>query len=188
MQSHLSTLFPSAQQYEVALAKFATIGCDIQVTELDITVEDGYTFNDQSKLYGELFQLYKKYKNNISLVALWGTNDEISWRAKGKPLIFTNYQPKGAYDKIIEGMKMPTDVKNISTGGIIVTPTLTNEETTIYCDGSFSYRLSNLVGKTIKAGEGKDQLNIKLNIPNGIYMLEVSAKSAQKSVVRIIKR
>lgn len=188
MQSHLSTLFPSAQQYEVALAKFATIGCDIQVTELDITVEDGYTFNDQTKLYGELFQLYKKYKDNISLVALWGTNDEISWRAKGKPLIFTNYQPKGAYDKIIEGMEMPTNAENIADNGIIVIPTLTDGDATIYCNGSFTYRLSSIVGKVVMEGRGNDMLNVKLNIPNGIYMMEIASETGAKNIVKIIKR
>jgi len=189
MQSHLSTLFPSAQQYEMALSKFATIGCDIQVTELDITVEDGYTFEDQAKLYGELFQLYKKYKDNISLVALWGTNDEISWRAKGKPLIFTNYQPKGAYDKIIEGMKMPTDVKKIlAENKVVVAPNVTNDATTIYCNGSFEYRLINLVGEVIKTGNGNGQTIVTLNIPNGIYVMEVVTTSGEKSVERIIKK
>lgn len=189
MQSHLSTLFPSAQQYEMALSKFASIGCDIQVTELDITIEDGFTYDDQSKLYGELFQLYKKYKDNISLVALWGTNDEISWRAYGKPLVFSNYQPKGAYDKIIEGMEMPTDVKKlVAENKIVITPTVTNDETTIFCNGSFSFRLINMVGEVVKVGDGKDQATVTLDIPNGIYVMEVLSISGDKKTERIIKK
>lgn len=188
MQSHLSTLFPSAQQYEMALAKFATIGCDIQVTELDITVEDGFTFNDQAKLYGELFQLYKKYKDNISLVAVWGTNDEISWRASGKPLVFSNYQPKSAYDKIIEGMKMPTDVKSIENYGIAIIPTVTDGDAAIYCEGRFTYRICDLVGKVVMEGKGTDNLNVKLNIPAGIYMIEIVSETGNKRVEKIIKK
>lgn len=188
MQSHLSTIYPSVDLYKPALVKFASIGCDIQVTELDITIEDGYSYDDQAKLYGDLFKLYREYKDNISLVAVWGINDEISWRAAGRPLVFSNYQPKSAYDKIIEGMKMPTDVNNVAEDKDVVVPTVTDGEISIYWDGDFSYRLVNLVGKVVVAGEGNGLEVVNLDIPAGIYVMEVQSASGEKSVERIIKR
>lgn len=190
MQSHLSTQFPSVEFYRQALEKYATIGCDIQVTELDITIEDGADYNTQAQIYGDLFKLYREYKDNISLVAVWGINDEISWRVAGRPLIFSNYQPKAAYNKIIEGMEMPVleGVEKVKASLYRVAPTIAAETTTIYGAGDFSYRLVNLVGKTVKAGEGSDQLTVALSVPTGIYMMEVQGATGEKAVVKIIKR
>lgn len=189
MQSHLSTQFPSVQLYKEALAKYATIGCDIQVTELDITIESGADYNTQAQMYGDLFKVYKEYKDNISLVAVWGINDEISWRASGKPLVFSNYQPKAAYDKIIEGMPMP-DLSSLSNakGDIAsVAPTTVESETNISCEGAFAYKLVNVAGQVMMAGEGEDQLTLTLDVPAGVYMLEVAANGGQE-VVKLIKK
>ncbi len=190
MQSHLSTQFPSVQLYKEALAKYATIGCDIQVTELDITIESGADYNTQAQMYGDLFKVYKEYKDNISLVAVWGINDEISWRASGKPLVFSNYQPKAAYNKIIEGMEMPnlSETAKNANAQIIVAPAVVEEETVIYCEGDFSFRLLNLVGDAVMSGRGNGELKVALNLPASLYLMEVTTANGEQMTVKIVKR
>ncbi|MCR5600289.1 MAG: endo-1,4-beta-xylanase, partial [Ruminococcus sp.] len=100
MQSHLDSKYPSSSEYETALKKFASLGLDVQVTELDITNSTGT--ND--KLYPQIFQVLADNAKNISCVTLWGTTDERSWRYRengGSPLPFSNYQPKAFYSDII---------------------------------------------------------------------------------------
>jgi GH35 family endo-1,4-beta-xylanase len=36
------------------------------------------------------------------VVTFWGVNDAVSWRAKGKPLLFDgNNEPKPAFDAVV---------------------------------------------------------------------------------------
>lgn len=106
MQSHLDTGYPSATQYEAAVKKFTDIGCDVQITELDITNTDD---NALTKSYDAVFNIYKKYKDKISAVVVWGINDSKSWRSSKKPLLFdSSNNPKQCYYKIITGMTPST--------------------------------------------------------------------------------
>lgn len=111
MQSHLDMDFPNAEFYENAVRKYMQIGCEIQVTELDITTwdftEDGA--KKQGVRYGEIFDVLKRAVDdgaNITCVAIWGMIDPNSWRADRVPLIFDGeYQAKPAYYAIVEDME-----------------------------------------------------------------------------------
>ncbi len=184
MQSHLSTQFPSVSLYKQALEKYARIGCDIQITELDITVSDGDNFETQANMYKELFDLYRQHKDEISSVTVWGINDEISWRKEGKPLLFSNYQPKPAYDKIIEGMELPTNVENHENSQDIKI-TYTNPDVTITCEGEFTYQLINLNGQIVKEGKGKDQQVITPSLP--IQLIKVTDANQKVATFKLIK-
>lgn len=108
MQSHLDVSYPNAALYEQAIQKFTSIGCDVQVTELDVTCKNGATLATQATYYKNLFDIYKKYKDKISAVVVWGVNDNNSWRGSDKPLLFDgSNQPKPCYYKIVEGMGTP---------------------------------------------------------------------------------
>lgn len=184
MQSHLSTQFPSVSLYKEALEKFATIGCDIQITELDITLADGDNFDKQATMYKELFDLYRQHKDEISSLTIWGINDEISWRKNGKPLIFSNYQPKQAYYKIIEGMELPTDVENHKNSQDIKI-SYANPNVIITCEGEFSYQLINLNGQIIKEGKGKDQQVITPSLP--VQLIKVIYADQKVAIFKLIK-
>ncbi|MBR0503148.1 MAG: endo-1,4-beta-xylanase [Paludibacteraceae bacterium] len=184
MQSHLSTQFPSVSLYKTALEKYATIGCDIQITELDITVSDGDNFDKQASIYKDLFDLYRQHKDEISSVTVWGINDEISWRKEGKPLLFSNYQPKSAYYKIIEGMELPVDVENYENSQDIKI-SYANPDVTITCEGEFTYQLINLNGQIIKEGKGKDQEVITLSLP--IQLIKVMDANQKVATFKLIK-
>lgn len=110
MQSHLATNYPSIALYKSALDKFSKIGCDIQITELDMTIENGATEATQAKLYSDLFDLYIKYAEHISAVIFWGTQDGTSWRSSKNPLMFdADFVPKEAFYSIIDGLELPSE-------------------------------------------------------------------------------
>ena len=121
MQSHNQPAYPSLTEYENAIKSFIEKGLDVQVTELDITgtaKDSSYqTFNpptdaDQKKTYNAYYKLYRKYaktegkSHGVTGVTIWGINDEDSWRASGKPLLFkkinSSYYVKDAYHGVIE--------------------------------------------------------------------------------------
>ncbi|MBQ9807841.1 MAG: endo-1,4-beta-xylanase [Ruminococcus sp.] len=103
MQSHLDTTYPSASLYKQALEKFASIGCEIHVTELDATAKasNGATEASQATYYEGIVKAIRDC-DAVTSLTFWGTNDTMSWRSGDKPLIFDgSYQPKQAYDKIV---------------------------------------------------------------------------------------
>ncbi|MBS6445223.1 MAG: endo-1,4-beta-xylanase [Ruminococcus sp.] len=104
MQSHLGMSFPSVEGYKNALDLYNTIGCEIQVTELDIASE-GNTVAHTEK-YKQIMQAIidtDKNGNHVSAVCVWGTTDNYSWRKNESDniLLFdNNYQPKDVYNEI----------------------------------------------------------------------------------------
>ncbi len=113
MQSHLdvrtgSDAFPSVNVYNSALDKYAALGLDIQVTELDATIPkdtgDQY-FVAQAEYYKGIMDSIIAHKDSISAVVFWGTTDDQSWRTTQSPLLFNaDYTAKPAYYAIIEGI------------------------------------------------------------------------------------
>ena len=103
MQSHLDTTYPSLSKYQKALDLFSSIGCEIHVTELDVTAKssNGATEASQATYYESIVKAIKNC-DKVTSLTFWGTNDNMSWRRGDKPLIFnSSYQPKQAYNKIV---------------------------------------------------------------------------------------
>ena len=114
LQSHLNVTnngpdpFPSASTYKSALAKYAALGLDLQVTELDATyntdVADGEKL--QAQYYSDIMDAIVEYKDSISAVVFWGTTDDQSWRADRLPLLFNeDYTAKPCFYSIIDGIE-----------------------------------------------------------------------------------
>lgn len=109
MQSHIpanATGFAGTDSYIEAMDKYLSIGCDVQVTELDISLESGkYTLQQQADKYKAIFQhamdvnTSGKYNGRVTLVAIWGPNDANSWLSAGSDALLydANNQPKLAY-------------------------------------------------------------------------------------------
>ena len=111
MQSHLNVTnngddpFPSAGTYRQALEKFSKTGLDIQITELDATV-NGKKFDLQAKYYSDIMDAIVDYKDYISAVVVWGTTDDLSWRADRDPLLFNaDYSVKPCFTSIVDGIE-----------------------------------------------------------------------------------
>lgn len=188
MQSHLSTSYPSVQLYRAAIEKYATIGCDIQVTELDITLADGADFNKQAQMYRDLFDIYREYKDDISLVAFWGTNDETSWRASGKPLIFSEYRPKVAYDKIVEGLEV-TSISTINEDEKENWAAVVAQDDVLAIYRSCEYEVIDLSGRVCLNGNVVAPAYLSLSeLADGIYLISLKAENGEKVLSKFVKK
>lgn len=126
MQSHLATNFPSAAQYKKALEKFATLGLDIQVTELDITTSDTSEagLETQAQIYSDIMDALVEYSDSISAVVFWGVTDDQSWRASQLPLLFDkDFKAKPAYYSIVDGLEPVTTAPQDTTTTTTTTTT-----------------------------------------------------------------
>ena len=109
MQSHISAEydgFTGVSAYTTAMKKYLSIGCDVQITELDISVDNGkYTAQQQADKYKAIFQAAMDWNKNpsstgrVTAVCIWGPNDANSWlKAGSNALLYdSNNQPKLAY-------------------------------------------------------------------------------------------
>ncbi|MDE7094408.1 MAG: endo-1,4-beta-xylanase, partial [Oscillospiraceae bacterium] len=109
MQSHVpanATGFAGTDSYLEAMHKYLSIGCDVQVTELDISVESGkYSWQDQADKYKAIFKAAMDWNTNpqstgrVTAVCIWGPNDANSWLPAGSNglLYDSDNQPKLAY-------------------------------------------------------------------------------------------
>jgi endo-1,4-beta-xylanase len=119
---------PSYGQLDSTLKRFADLGLKMQITELDISVyakehdarerkpEDANAAftpereQQQIEKYKMSFELFRKYKKNISGVTFWNISERYSWLdnfpVKGRkdyPLLFDkNLQPKKAYWEVVK--------------------------------------------------------------------------------------
>lgn len=113
MQAHYWTDDLSMTDVEASIKRFITAGVRIAVTELDIPygsysnqkripLTEAEELN-QAMLYAQLFEVYKKYGDNIDRVTFWGKADSQSWRFQGSPLLFdNNFSPKQSYYAVID--------------------------------------------------------------------------------------
>jgi endo-1,4-beta-xylanase len=128
LQAHWAVNEPSRSQLDSTLQRFANLGLQVQITELDISVypkehnarerktEDADTTyssekeKQQMEIYKMCFELFRKYKNIISSVTFWNISDRSSWldnfpvrNRKDYPLLFDrNLQPKKAYWEVVK--------------------------------------------------------------------------------------
>ncbi len=113
MQSHVpanATGFAGTDSYITAMKKYLSIGCDVQITELDISLESGkYTLRDQADKYKAIFKAAMDWNKNpassgrVTAVCIWGPNDANSWLKAGSDALLydKNNQPKLAYTELI---------------------------------------------------------------------------------------
>ena len=126
LQAHWAVNEPSKDQLEKTLADFASLNIDMHVTELDISVyakehdarESKMTDKDtaytpererqQAEVYTMAFELFRKYKKQITGVTFWNISDRYTWldnfpvkNRKDYPLLFDrNMQRKNVYSLI----------------------------------------------------------------------------------------
>jgi endo-1,4-beta-xylanase len=94
------------------LQRFATLGLDLHITELDIRLSDSSSasFNAQAKLYGEMAAICVQ-QPACKLFQTWGFTDKHSWISSFYPgqgwalLWDANYQKKPAYDSVLNALK-----------------------------------------------------------------------------------
>ncbi len=120
MQSHVDIRRPTLEEYGKALDAFLATGLEVQITELDITINfdtddsngreptygyksEGETNEDQAAFTKDFMKMVvEKQKNRdktispkgITGITIWGLYDSISWRSSCKPLFFSRVRKK----------------------------------------------------------------------------------------------
>jgi endo-1,4-beta-xylanase len=104
-QSHFNSQSPVPGDYQANLQRFADLGVDVQITELDI--EGSGTA--QATSYGNVVKACLAV-TRCTGITVWGVTDKYSWRASGTPLLFdSNYNKKPAYDAVVSAFGATPD-------------------------------------------------------------------------------
>lgn len=123
-QMHNNIEQPTPADIRATIELFAGIGLDNQITEMDISVytngTDRYTvvppeiLAQQGHRYRETFREYRRLKQAISSVTLWGLADDTTWLKRfpitrlDQPLLFDeSLQAKLAYWGIVDPSRLP---------------------------------------------------------------------------------
>lgn len=120
LQAHWNLYDPSLDDIRAAIEKYASLGLQLQLTELDLSVfrfEDKRTdltepapgmLERQAEVYEAVFRLLKEYRDCISSVTFWGAADDYTWLddfpvrgRKNWPFLFDEqHRPKPAYYRV----------------------------------------------------------------------------------------
>ncbi|MFK7994464.1 MAG: endo-1,4-beta-xylanase [Granulosicoccus sp.] len=96
-QLHLFADFDRVDEVIATFQKVAELDLDIYITELDISIGDGHTEQQQAELYEQLLSACLD-QPRCKAFQTWGYSDMYSWRRQYNPLIFDDrYQVKPAY-------------------------------------------------------------------------------------------
>lgn len=137
-QGHFNLDWPELSDVEQTIDDFAALGIDVMVTEVDIDVlppamdymgadvsasaelqeelnpyPNALPDSVQQQLsdrYADLFEIYMRYRNDITRVTFWGVTDGDTWKnnwpVRGRtnyPLLFNRqWEPKPAFDAVID--------------------------------------------------------------------------------------
>ncbi|WP_211748167.1 endo-1,4-beta-xylanase [Paenibacillus sp. Marseille-Q4541] len=122
LQAHWNLYDPSLDEMRSAIERYAQLGLQIQLTELDVSV---FRFEDrrkdlvrptkemlelQDERYESIFRLLLNYREHISAVTFWGAADDYTWLddfpvrgRKNWPFLFDELQrPKEAYQRVAQ--------------------------------------------------------------------------------------
>ncbi|HLN21793.1 MAG TPA: endo-1,4-beta-xylanase [Bacteroidales bacterium] len=117
LQAHWKLNDPTEENLRAAIDKFSSLGLDVQLTELDITVNMGRNDPDstftaereqkQLEQYKMAFNVLRDNKKKITGVTFWNVSDRGSWLDRGGkkayPLLFDeNLKPKKAFWAVVD--------------------------------------------------------------------------------------
>lgn len=151
MQSHVpanATGFAGTDSYIEAMKKYLSIGCDVQISELDISLTDSngnvvYSLQEQADKYKAIFKSAMDWNANpqsdgrVTLVAVWGPNDANSWLKAGSDALLydKNNQPKPAYTALTSMIPQSEWGDGSNYQGGTVKPVEPNEYGWYFADG-----------------------------------------------------
>ncbi|WLS45278.1 endo-1,4-beta-xylanase [Micromonospora profundi] len=102
-QSHLGTTL--AGDYQANLQRFADLGVDVQITELDVM-----TGSNQANIFGAVTRACLAV-TRCTGITVWGVRDCDSWRGSDNALLFDcNGNKKSAYDAVLNALNSGTPI------------------------------------------------------------------------------
>ncbi len=127
LQGHWSVFEPGDTELRQSLKLYASLGLQIQITELDLSIypweknlrakkpdeQDRFTAALEKKQidrYNRIFSIFRSFKKEISSVTFWNLSDRSTWLdqypvpgRKNYPLLFDqNLQRKKAYWSVVD--------------------------------------------------------------------------------------
>jgi endo-1,4-beta-xylanase len=124
LQAHYRVDWPSDSDIESTINKIVAAGYKVKISELDLSLYNDYPSGTlepapeveftteveqlQADRYGALFALFRKHKDSITSVTLWGVSDDSTWldnepvaNRNNYPLLFNDaHMPKLAVQAI----------------------------------------------------------------------------------------
>jgi endo-1,4-beta-xylanase len=98
-QTHLSS-DSDLGSYQENLQRFADLGVDVEITELDV----GGSGSAQANVYRQVTEACLNV-DRCTGITVWGITDKYSWRGDETPLLFDgNYQKKEAYQSVLDAL------------------------------------------------------------------------------------
>ncbi|RKD17991.1 1,4-beta-xylanase [Pelobium manganitolerans] len=126
LQGHWSIYEPSEAELKTAIEQFSSLGLDVQITELDVSIypwekerrakrpeEDGVFTADlqnrQTEQYAKIFKVFRQNKKVLTGVTFWNLSDRYTWLdhypvqgRKNYPLLFDqDFKPKKAFWEVV---------------------------------------------------------------------------------------
>ncbi|MFJ2091192.1 endo-1,4-beta-xylanase [Streptomyces sp. NPDC087901] len=99
-QSHFNSNSPVPSDYQANLQRFADLGVDVQITELDIEGSGSAQAASYTKVVNACLAV-----SRCAGITVWGIPDKYSWRSSGTPLLFDdNYGKKPAYTAVLAAL------------------------------------------------------------------------------------
>ncbi|HEV8556348.1 MAG TPA: endo-1,4-beta-xylanase [Actinophytocola sp.] len=110
-QSHFNSASPVPSDYQQNLQRFANLGVDVQITELDIEGSGTAQANSYTRVVNACLAV-----SRCAGITVWGVTDKYSWRASGTPLVLDgNYNKKPAYTAVLTALNNGTTPPPSST-------------------------------------------------------------------------
>ncbi|MFL6119029.1 endo-1,4-beta-xylanase [Actinophytocola sp.] len=104
-QSHFNSASPVPSDYQANLQRFANLGVDVQITELDIEGSGTTQASNYTRVVNACLAV-----SRCTGITVWGIPDKYSWRASGTPLLFdSNYGKKPAYTAVLNALGGSSD-------------------------------------------------------------------------------
>ncbi|GAB4107282.1 endo-1,4-beta-xylanase [Micromonospora taraxaci] len=180
-QSHLGTSL--ASDYQANLQRFADLGVDVQITELDVM-----TGGNQANIYGAVTRACMNV-SRCTGITVWGVRDCDSWRGSDNALLFDcNGNKKAAYTNVLNalnaGTGTPTTPPPTSPPPTDPPPT-TPPPTTGGCSASVS--LNSWTGgfvatvKVTAGSAGTNGWNVSVTLPSGASVTNTWSATASGS-------
>ncbi|MEU8220273.1 endo-1,4-beta-xylanase [Micromonospora taraxaci] len=180
-QSHLGTSL--ASDYQANLQRFADLGVDVQITELDVM-----TGGNQANIYGAVTRACMNV-SRCTGITVWGVRDCDSWRGSDNALLFDcNGNKKAAYTNVLNALNAGTGTPTTpppTTPPPTDPPPTTPPPTTGGCSASVSLNSWNggfVASVKVTAGSaGTNGWNVSVTLPSGASVTNTWSATASGS-------
>lgn len=99
-QMHVKSDFDQLNEVAVNLQRFADLGLDVYITELDVAMQEGDTQEQQAEVFAGVLSTCLA-QPACKATQIWGFTDRYSWLNDANALILTeDYQAKPAYEAL----------------------------------------------------------------------------------------